>query len=95
MDLGESHPPKGIFVCHLCGLSVPYTYFGQRPPNAHSVIFLEECYVTVDPFTPEREKVLVLGSICSLCKTSGLCWHGMQPLLLQTILSTLFYEEQK
>ncbi|XP_073478005.1 cysteine-rich DPF motif domain-containing protein 1 isoform X1 [Aquarana catesbeiana] len=68
MDLGESHPPKGIFVCHLCGLSVPYTYFGQNPPHTHSVILLEECYVMMDPFTPEKEKFLVLGSVCSLCK---------------------------
>lgn len=28
---------------------------------------LEECYVTRDPFSPDKEKFLVLGSNCSLC----------------------------
>ncbi|XP_018543043.1 cysteine-rich DPF motif domain-containing protein 1 isoform X2 [Lates calcarifer] len=28
---------------------------------------LEECFVTKDPFTPDKEKFLVLGSTCSLC----------------------------
>ncbi|PIO37787.1 hypothetical protein AB205_0030370, partial [Aquarana catesbeiana] len=53
MDLGESHPPKGIFVCHLCGLSVPYTYFGQNPPHTHSVM-------NVVSFTPNDFVCLVL-----------------------------------
>ncbi|XP_072256363.1 cysteine-rich DPF motif domain-containing protein 1 [Pyxicephalus adspersus] len=68
MDLGELHPPKGIFRCYLCELSVPYSYFGQKPPSSHSVILLEECYIMMDPFSPEKEKFLVLGSVCNLCK---------------------------
>ncbi|KAM8973722.1 cysteine-rich DPF motif domain-containing protein 1 [Pelodytes ibericus] len=68
MELDESTQPKGLFECQLCKLSIPYTYFGQKPPNAHSVILLEECYVTKDPFSPEREKFLILGSHCNLCK---------------------------
>eukprot|EP00079_Xenopus_tropicalis_P015118 XP_004912367.1 PREDICTED: cysteine-rich DPF motif domain-containing protein 1 isoform X2 [Xenopus tropicalis] len=69
MDLDEPQP-KGLFECELCRLSVPYTYYGQRPPNSQSVVLLEECFVTKDPFTPEKEKFLILGSPCSLCKKS-------------------------
>ncbi|KAM4676944.1 cysteine-rich DPF motif domain-containing protein 1 [Discoglossus pictus] len=68
MEFEESHQPKGIFECHLCKLSIPYTYFGQKPPNTHSVILLEECFVMKDPFTPDKEKFLILGSPCSLCE---------------------------
>ncbi|XP_075066436.1 cysteine-rich DPF motif domain-containing protein 1 isoform X2 [Mixophyes fleayi] len=68
MELDESHHPKGIFECQLCKLSVPYTYFGQKPPNMKSVILLEECYIMMDPFTPDKEKFLILGSQCSVCK---------------------------
>ncbi|KAG9491255.1 hypothetical protein GDO78_006561 [Eleutherodactylus coqui] len=68
MDLDESQNPKGIFECQLCKLAVPYTYFGQKPPNTRSIILLEECYVMRDPFVPDKEKFLILGSPCSLCE---------------------------
>ncbi|XP_068134319.1 cysteine-rich DPF motif domain-containing protein 1 isoform X2 [Hyperolius riggenbachi] len=68
MDLEEPHPARGIFECGLCGLSVPYTYFGQKPPSTQSVILLEECFIMMDPFTPDKDKFLVLGSPCSVCK---------------------------
>ncbi|XP_075458840.1 cysteine-rich DPF motif domain-containing protein 1 [Ascaphus truei] len=68
MEFDESHQPKGIFECHLCKLSAPYTYFGQKPPNTHSVILLDECFVMKDPFTPNKEKFLILGSQCSVCE---------------------------
>ncbi|KAM4748689.1 LOW QUALITY PROTEIN: cysteine-rich DPF motif domain-containing protein 1 [Rhinophrynus dorsalis] len=68
MDSEDDHRPKGLFECQLCKLSVPYTYFGQKPPNTRSVILLEECYVMKEPFNPDKEKFLVLGSPCSLCK---------------------------
>ncbi|XP_073423796.1 cysteine-rich DPF motif domain-containing protein 1 isoform X1 [Dendrobates tinctorius] len=68
MDLDESQNPQGIFECQLCRLSVPYSYFGQKPPNTRSIILLEECYVTRDPFMPDKEKFLILGSPCSLCQ---------------------------
>ncbi|XP_053318758.1 cysteine-rich DPF motif domain-containing protein 1 [Spea bombifrons] len=66
--MDDSPQPKGIFECELCRLCIPYTYFGQKPPNTRSVILLEECFVTKDPFTPDKEKFLILGSHCSLCK---------------------------
>lgn len=31
---------------------------------------LEECFVIRDPFSPDKEKFLVLGSKCSLCSTT-------------------------
>lgn len=31
---------------------------------------LEECYVMKDPFTPDKDKFLILGSHCSLCNRS-------------------------
>ncbi|XP_046879018.1 cysteine-rich DPF motif domain-containing protein 1 [Hypomesus transpacificus] len=57
------------FTCRLCGLSTPFTYYGQKPPNTRSIILLEECYVTKDPFSPDRERFLVLGSHCSSCNS--------------------------
>lgn len=29
---------------------------------------LEECFLTRDPFSPDREKFLILGAECSLCR---------------------------
>uniref|UniRef100_A0A1A7YWN9 Cysteine-rich DPF motif domain-containing protein 1 n=1 Tax=Iconisemion striatum TaxID=60296 RepID=A0A1A7YWN9_9TELE len=55
------------FTCQLCGLSSPFTYYGQKPPNTRAIVLLEECFVTKDPFSPEKEKFLVLGSTCSIC----------------------------
>nr|XP_009677023.1 PREDICTED: cysteine-rich DPF motif domain-containing protein 1 isoform X2 [Struthio camelus australis] len=69
----ESHKeaqPKGEFKCQLCGLTAPYTYYGQKPPNTRSIVLLEESYVMKDPFTPEKDKFLILGSQCSLCSRS-------------------------
>nr|XP_003221451.2 PREDICTED: cysteine-rich DPF motif domain-containing protein 1 isoform X4 [Anolis carolinensis] len=58
---------QGTFECELCGLTAPYSYFGQKPPNAYSAVLLEECYVMTDPFTSDKDKFLILGSQCSLC----------------------------
>ncbi|XP_028584460.1 cysteine-rich DPF motif domain-containing protein 1 isoform X1 [Podarcis muralis] len=57
----------GTFECELCGLTAPYSYYGQKPPNAACVTLLEECYVMKDPFTSDKDKFLILGSQCSLC----------------------------
>ncbi|XP_029016628.1 cysteine-rich DPF motif domain-containing protein 1 [Betta splendens] len=65
--IGET--PHNTFTCQLCGLSSPYTYYGQKPPNTRAIVLLEECFVTRDPFSPDRDKFLVLGSTCSLCNT--------------------------
>ncbi|XP_053574989.1 cysteine-rich DPF motif domain-containing protein 1 [Bombina bombina] len=67
MELDESLQPKGIFECQLCRLSVPYTYFGQKPPNTHSLVLLEESFIMKDPFSPDKDAFLILGSPCSLC----------------------------
>ncbi|KAK1790454.1 hypothetical protein P4O66_014352 [Electrophorus voltai] len=58
----------GVFTCEQCDLSSPYTFYGQKPPNTRAIVLLEECYGMRDPFNPEREKFLVLGSKCCLCK---------------------------
>ncbi|CAL8319896.1 unnamed protein product [Lota lota] len=60
-------PQQNTFTCVLCGLSTPFTYFGQKPPNTRAIVLLEECFVTRDPFSPDKERFLVLGSKCSLC----------------------------
>ncbi|XP_070710188.1 cysteine-rich DPF motif domain-containing protein 1 [Pempheris klunzingeri] len=70
MEPTSSEPPQKTFTCHLCGLSSPFTYYGQKPPNTRAIVLLEECFVTKDPFSPDKEKFLVLGSSCSLCSTS-------------------------
>ncbi|KAI7791765.1 cysteine-rich DPF motif domain-containing protein 1 [Triplophysa rosa] len=66
MDLNEGSA-LGVFRCKLCELSSPYTFYGQKPPNTRAIVLLEECYGMKDPFSPDREKFLVLGSKCSLC----------------------------
>ncbi|XP_025021009.1 cysteine-rich DPF motif domain-containing protein 1 [Python bivittatus] len=58
---------QDTFECELCGLTAPYSYYGQQPPNAYSVTLLEDCYVIKDPFTPEKDRILILGAQCSLC----------------------------
>ncbi|NWY06298.1 CDPF1 protein, partial [Nothoprocta ornata] len=67
MESRKEAQPKGEFKCQLCGLTAPYTYYGQKPPNTRSVVLLEESYVMKDPFTPDKDKFLILGSQCSLC----------------------------
>ncbi|XP_005379559.1 PREDICTED: cysteine-rich DPF motif domain-containing protein 1 [Chinchilla lanigera] len=59
--------PLGVFECQLCGLTAPYSYVGQKPPNTQSVVLLEESYVMKDPFSPDRDRFLVLGAQCSVC----------------------------
>ncbi|KAG7259831.1 hypothetical protein CRUP_006963 [Coryphaenoides rupestris] len=58
---------EDTFTCGSCGLSSPYSYYGQKPPNTRAIVLLEECFVTKDPFSPDKERFLVLGSRCSLC----------------------------
>ncbi|XP_032058819.1 cysteine-rich DPF motif domain-containing protein 1 isoform X1 [Aythya fuligula] len=70
MDSPKEPQPSGEFKCQLCGLTAPYTYYGQKPPNTCSIELLEDCYVMKDPFTPDKEKILILGSLCSLCGLS-------------------------
>ncbi|KAM8820503.1 CDPF1 protein, partial [Eudromia elegans] len=67
MDSCKETQPKGEFKCELCGLTAPYTYYGQKPPNTRSVVLLEESYVMKDPFTPDKDSFLILGSQCGLC----------------------------
>ncbi|XP_078076309.1 cysteine-rich DPF motif domain-containing protein 1 isoform X4 [Mustelus asterias] len=66
----EEPEPKGVFECRLCGLRAPYSYHGQKPPNACSVVLLEECYTMNDPFAPQRDRFLILGSHCCLCNNA-------------------------
>uniref|UniRef100_A0A3B4BMG2 Cysteine-rich DPF motif domain-containing protein 1 n=1 Tax=Periophthalmus magnuspinnatus TaxID=409849 RepID=A0A3B4BMG2_9GOBI len=65
--MATSEPPPKLFVCELCGLSSPFSYYGQKPPNTRAIVLLEECFVTKDPFSPDKEKFLILGSTCSVC----------------------------
>ncbi|XP_072598431.1 cysteine-rich DPF motif domain-containing protein 1 isoform X1 [Vulpes vulpes] len=82
--------PLGVFKCQLCALTAPYSYVGQKPPDTHSVVLLEESYIMKDPFTPDKDRFLVLGSRCSLC-SQLVCVSpvGMQFILLQEILPPL------
>nr|XP_014431294.1 cysteine-rich DPF motif domain-containing protein 1 isoform X3 [Pelodiscus sinensis] len=38
MDSHKEAQPKGVFECQLCGLTAPYSYYGQKPPYTHSVV---------------------------------------------------------
>lgn len=51
----------------------------RLPPTVKSTLkslklfsyrLLEESYVMKDPFTPDKDKFLILGSHCSLCRRS-------------------------
>ncbi|XP_035475796.1 cysteine-rich DPF motif domain-containing protein 1 [Scophthalmus maximus] len=63
----EQTSRQKTFTCQSCGLDSPYSYYGQKPPNTRAIVLLEECFVTKDPFCPEKDTFLVLGSTCSLC----------------------------
>ncbi|XP_033261147.1 cysteine-rich DPF motif domain-containing protein 1 isoform X4 [Orcinus orca] len=82
MECEAERRPLGVFECQLCALTAPYSYVGQQPPGAQSVAglghsahrhhflsrsLLEESYVMRDPFTPSKDRFLILGSRCSLC----------------------------
>ncbi|XP_012590549.1 PREDICTED: cysteine-rich DPF motif domain-containing protein 1 [Condylura cristata] len=67
MAWDAGRPPLGVFECQLCALTAPYSYVGQRPPDTQSVLLLEQSYVAKDPFSPDRDRFLVLGSRCSVC----------------------------
>ncbi|XP_029485845.1 cysteine-rich DPF motif domain-containing protein 1 [Oncorhynchus nerka] len=67
MESSTDAVPQNMFTCHLCNLSTPFTYYGQKPPNTRAIVLLEECFVTKDPFSPDGERFLILGSNCSLC----------------------------
>ncbi|XP_064446561.1 cysteine-rich DPF motif domain-containing protein 1 isoform X2 [Mirounga angustirostris] len=67
MEAEAERCPLGVFTCQLCALTAPYSYVGQKPPDTHSVILLEESYIMKDPFTSDKDRFLVLGSKCSLC----------------------------
>ncbi|XP_048209882.1 cysteine-rich DPF motif domain-containing protein 1 [Perognathus longimembris pacificus] len=60
-------PPLGMFECQLCALTAPYSYVGQKPPDAQSVVLLEESYVMRDPFAVDKGQFLVLGARCGVC----------------------------
>ena len=70
---------KKNFTCHICQLYARYDYFGRKPLERHiidtkpdtkreSVILLEPCYVTDDPFSFQNSNnYLILGADCSIC----------------------------
>lgn len=59
---------RGMFMCEICGMSTPFTFFGQKPPNTRAIVLLEESYVLKDPFSPDKDKFIILGSSCTLCR---------------------------
>uniref|UniRef100_A0A663M687 Cysteine-rich DPF motif domain-containing protein 1 n=1 Tax=Athene cunicularia TaxID=194338 RepID=A0A663M687_ATHCN len=38
MNAPKEVQPTGEFTCQLCSLTAPYTYYGQKPPNPHSIV---------------------------------------------------------
>ncbi|XP_071407621.1 cysteine-rich DPF motif domain-containing protein 1 isoform X2 [Pithys albifrons albifrons] len=70
MDAPKEVEATGEFECQLCGLTAPCMYYGPKPPNSPSIVILEEAYVMKDPFTPDKDKFIILGSHCSLCNRS-------------------------
>lgn len=67
-DLPGKTEEGGIFTCTKCGLQERYFYKGRNPPSNKKIVFLEDCYVMKDPFSPpNKNQFLLLGSECSLC----------------------------
>ncbi|XP_060759214.1 cysteine-rich DPF motif domain-containing protein 1 [Neoarius graeffei] len=56
-----------VFTCEVCEFSTAYTFYGRKPPKTRNIGLLEDCYGISDPFTPSKDKFLILGSKCSLC----------------------------
>ncbi|XP_039625188.1 cysteine-rich DPF motif domain-containing protein 1 isoform X1 [Polypterus senegalus] len=82
MEHAEGTIKEQLFSCDLCGLTSPFSYYGQKPPNTRSIVLLEECYVMKDPFSPEKDKFMIIGSRCSLCN-KNVC-VGMECSLFYT-----------
>ncbi|XP_011306550.1 cysteine-rich DPF motif domain-containing protein 1, partial [Fopius arisanus] len=63
--------PGGKFKCFRCSLEERFDYKGTKPPFSRAIVYLEECYIMKDPFTPPNKgQVLVLGGDCSICGQS-------------------------
>lgn len=58
-------PPQ--FPCLNPSHTVRFTFNSLK---SFSYRILEDSYVMKDPFTPDKEKFLILGSLCSLCRRS-------------------------
>ncbi|POI33144.1 hypothetical protein CIB84_003104 [Bambusicola thoracicus] len=56
-------PPR--FPCLSSSHMVRFTF---KSVKLFSYRILEDSYVMKDPFTPDKEKFLILGSLCSLCR---------------------------
>ncbi|XP_058661197.1 cysteine-rich DPF motif domain-containing protein 1 [Ammospiza caudacuta] len=67
MDAPKEVQTAGEFRYELCELSALYTNYGQMSPNSHSIVLLQEACVMRDPFTPGKDKFLIIRSHCSLC----------------------------
>ncbi|XP_063991683.1 cysteine-rich DPF motif domain-containing protein 1 [Diachasmimorpha longicaudata] len=66
---GGDKDPGGTFRCFLCPLEEHFDYRGSKPPFSRDILYLEECYIMRDPFSPPNKgEVLVLGGDCSLCE---------------------------
>ncbi|XP_041341962.1 cysteine-rich DPF motif domain-containing protein 1 [Pyrgilauda ruficollis] len=68
MDAPKEVQTPGEFKYELCELSALCTYYGWMSPNSHLIVLLEEAYVMRDPFTPDKDKFLIIRSCCSLCR---------------------------
>ncbi|KAF5908413.1 cysteine-rich DPF motif domain-containing protein 1 [Clarias magur] len=66
-----------VFTCENCELSCPYSFYGRKPPNTQGIGLLEDCYGMRDPFSPDKDKFLILGSSCSLCNKTVCVGTGL------------------
>jgi hypothetical protein len=64
--------------CSSCIYSSCFCFF--------PISLLEECFVTKDPFSPDGERFLILGSNCSLCHIT-VCVGTVRLLILPKIMS--------
>ncbi|KAJ1492348.1 cysteine-rich domain-containing protein [Baffinella frigidus] len=64
-DAAGGKPPR-VFDCAVCKLSVPYSWHGRRPKFGEQLVFVEDVYMTVDPFA-QTPMPLCLGGKCVIC----------------------------
>lgn len=60
MEQRAGEKPPRVFECALCKLSVPYGWHGRQSKFGEQLVFVEDVYMTVDPFA-QQPMPLCLG----------------------------------
>jgi hypothetical protein len=82
------------FRCKGCALEVK-ARFGRSLPQIPNVVFIEDCYLIMDPFSPDKQPLCV-GSHCVQCQaqvcTSPSCSIFYAHRFCRTCLEPMLHE---